>query len=273
MGSTSAELSAAFWERAERLTALRRDEQKQMQEYVQLEDRHMEFLIEALDGDPSNYRQPKLKPLPKTVDEALVRKAVTFLRRSSLPLDPRKMWPAGGLQKMQVKGKIKPEHQAQPGKVLCMWGDAGWGALVRKGKRDGQFSDDLVIACVDLIQKWAPKPAPKWVTCVPSLRHPKLVPSFAKRLAIDLGLPFHIVFEKTDNRPAQKTMANSHKQAANLDGSLAMNPVEMPTGPVLLVDDMVDSKWTLTVAAYLLTSSGSGPVHPLALASTAHSDE
>ncbi len=270
---TVAELSASFWERAERLTKLRRGEQKQMQEYVQLQEGHMEFLIKALDGDPSSCRQPKLKPLPPTVDETLVRKAVSYLRRSSLPLDPRIMWPAGGLPKMQVKGKIKPEHQAQPGKVLCMWGDAGWGALVRKGKHDGQFSDDLVTASVDLINKWAPQPPPEWVTCVPSLRHPKLVPSFAKRLANAIGLPFHVVLEKTDNRPAQKTMANSHKQATNLDGSLAVTANEMPTGPVLLVDDMVDSKWTLTVAAYLLTSNGSGPVHPLALASTANSDE
>jgi len=39
--------------------------------------------------------------------------------------------------------------------------------------------------------------------------HPKLVPSFAKRLAKALGLPFHVVLEKTDNRPGQKTMANT----------------------------------------------------------------
>ena len=270
---TVAELSASFWDRAKRLTELRRGEQKQMQEYVQMEDGHMEFLIKALDGDPSSYYPPKLKPLPPTVDETLVRKAVTYLRRSSLPLDPRRIWPAGGLPKMQVKGTIKPEHQTRPGKVLCMWGDAGWGALVRKGKHDGQFCDELVTASFDLIKKWAPQPPPEWVTCVPSLRHPKLVPSFAKRLAKALGLPFHVVLEKTDNRPAQKMMANSHKQAANLDGSLAVTTDEMPSGPVLLVDDMVDSRWTLTVAAYLLTSTGSGPVYPLALASTANSDE
>lgn len=35
---------------------------------------------------------------------------------------------------------------------------------------------------------------------------------------------------------------------------------------VLLVDDMVDSRWTLTLAAWLLRSNGSGPVWPLALA-------
>jgi ATP-dependent DNA helicase RecQ len=87
-----------------------------------------------------------------------------------------------------------------------------------------------------------------------------------------LNLPFNPVLEKTDDRPAQKDMANSSQQAKNVDGSLRIQG-KMPTGPVLLVDDMVDSKWTLTVAAYLLTSNGSGPVYPLALASTAHADE
>jgi ATP-dependent DNA helicase RecQ len=67
-------------------------------------------------------------------------------------------------------------------------------------------------------------------------------------------------------------MANSSQQARNVDGSLRIHG-SVPNAPVLLVDDMVDSKWTLTVAAHLLTSNGSGPVYPLALASTANSDE
>jgi len=36
--------------------------------------------------------------------------------------------------------------------------------------------------------------------------------------------------------------------------------------PVLLVDDIVDSRWTLTIAGYLLRKSGSGIVYPFALA-------
>jgi ATP-dependent DNA helicase RecQ len=87
-----------------------------------------------------------------------------------------------------------------------------------------------------------------------------------------LGLPFHPVLEKTDDRPAQKAMANSGQQARNVDGSFKIHGT-VPRGPVLLVDDMVDSRWTLTVAAFLLTSQGSGPVFPLALASTATADE
>ena len=147
------------------------------------------------------------------------------------------------------------------------------GAMAREGKyRDRRFSDDLVRACVNLVREWAPQPAPAWVTCIPSRRHPNLVPDFARRLADALGLPFHAVLEKTDDRPEQKTMANSSQQARNIDGSLAVTGAALPDGPVLLVDDMVDSRWTITVAAWLLTSRGSGPVYPLALASTAHAE-
>ena len=74
----------------------------------------------------------------------------------------------------------------------------------------------------------------------------------------------------TDNRPEQKTMANSTQQARNIDGSLAINGQPLPAGTVLLVDDMVGSRWTLTVAAWLLRSHGSGEVLPLALALTGH---
>jgi ATP-dependent DNA helicase RecQ len=208
---TAAKLSEAFWARAERLTALRRDEHRQMQDYVSLPfGDHMGYLIGALDGDPSVVTAPALPPLPTTVAVELVTAAIAFLRRTSLPIEPRKKWPDGGMLQCRVKGFIASAHQAESGKALCVWGDTGWGGLVRQGKyHDGHFSDDLVAACVKMIQAWSPRPAPTWVTCVPSLRHPDLVPDFAQRLAAALGLPFHRVIRKTDARPEQKTMANS----------------------------------------------------------------
>jgi ATP-dependent DNA helicase RecQ len=171
----------------------------------------------------------------------------------------------------RLSGRIAANLQAQPGKALCIWGDAGWGGLVRQGKyHDRRFADDLVTACVSMIREWNPQPVPTWVTCIPSLRHLDLVPDFARRLAAALCLAFHTVIDKTDNRPEQKTMANSTQQARNIDGSLALCTERLPSGPVLLVDDMVDSRWTLTVAAWLLRSHGSGEVFPLALALTGH---
>ncbi|MET0155747.1 MAG: DEAD/DEAH box helicase [Rickettsiales bacterium] len=267
---TAAKLSETFWERAKRLTILREDECRQMQEYVLLPfGRHMNFLINALDGDPSGVTKPALPPLPTTVDAGLVKEAVAFLRRTSLPIEPRKQWPVGGMPGYGVKRRIALDEQAESGKALCVWGDAGWGSLVREGKyRDGRFSDALVAACVNMIREWNPQPAPTWVTCVPSLRHPDLVPNFAQRLAAALQLPFYAVIAKTDARPEQKTMANSTQQARNIDGSLAPNGCAIPHGTALLVDDMVDSRWTLTVSAWLLRKNGSGKVWPMALSQT-----
>lgn len=270
---TAAQLNGSFWARAERLTALRRDEQRQMQEYVDLRDGHMEFLIRALDGDPGEAETPDLPLLTTEADPMLVHEAIAFLRRTSLPIEPRKQWPAGGLPQYRLTGRIAPELQSQPGKALCVWGDAGWGSLVRQGKYlDGRFCDDLVAAVVTMLRGWNPQPAPAWVTCIPSLRHPELVPNFARRLAAALELPFHAVLRKTDNRPEQKTMANSTQQARNIDGSLALTVEALPIGPVLLIDDMVDSRWTLTVAAWLLRSHGSDAVFPLALSRTGHDE-
>jgi ATP-dependent DNA helicase RecQ len=265
---TAASLGDGFWERAERLTGLRGDEFRQMQDYVGLPfGEHMGFLIRALDGDERQSTEPNLAPLPTVTNAGMVHEAIAFLRRTSLPLEPRKQWPAGGMPAYGLVGRISPALQAQPGKALCVWGDAGWGNLVRLGKyHDGRFADDLVGACVNMISQWRPLPAPAWVTCVPSLRHPDLVPDFARRLAAALGLPFQVVLMKTDARPEQKTMANSTQQARNLDGSLEMNGHPLLPGPVLLIDDMVDSRWTLAVSAWLLRMNGGGEVWPMVLA-------
>lgn len=266
---TAASLSEGFWQRTQRLTSVRRDEQRQMQEYVRLTSGHMEFLILALDGDPGTVQPPGIRALPTTADPALVKEAVAFLRRTSLPIEPRKKWPPGGMPKYKLRGAIPAGHQAQQGKALCIWGDAGWGGQVREGKyQEGRFADELVDACVALIREWAPQPAPTWVTCIPSLRHSELVPDFAARLAKVLNLPFYSALVKTDDRPEQKGMANSAQQARNVDGSLKIGESSLPSGPVLLVDDMVDSRWTITVAAWLLRLHGCNEVWPLALALT-----
>ncbi|MDE0447005.1 MAG: RecQ family ATP-dependent DNA helicase [Spirochaetaceae bacterium] len=256
---TAARLDGAFWERTERLTELRHAEQRQMQEYVDLSSGHMEFLVQALDGDAGGFQPPDVPDLPTAVHPASVRDAISFLRNASLAIVPRKLWPTGR--------RIERGHRAQPGRALCAWMDAGWGRLVSDGKyRDHHFTDELVDACAALVREWQPVPYPTWVAAVPSHRRPHLVPDFARRLAVKLQLPFRPVLERKEERPEQKTMENSYQQAHNVLRSLAVDQDQVLSGPVLLVDDMVDSRWTFTVIAWELRRRHCGEVWPLALA-------
>jgi len=266
---TPTRLSDQFWQRAQRLTELRRAEQKQMQEYVSLAAGHMDFLIKALDGDPSPLNSTYVPPLAATVDESVLHNAISFLRRSNLPIEPRRQWPLGGMPIYDLRGNIPLNLRAEEGRALSVWRDAGWGKLVAEGEYvQGRFADDLVEACSLLLERWNPQPKPVWVTCIPSLRHPTLVPDFAQRLAGKLGLRFNSVLARSEERPEQKTMANATQQARNVDGSLSVTALSLPAGSVLLIDDMVDSRWTMTVGAWLLRKHGSGEVFPLALALT-----
>lgn len=265
---TEVALSEDFWARAERLTTLRRREQQRMREYVHLPfGQHMSFLISELDGDTSDVITSSLQALSEDFPKDKLREANIFLKRYHLPIKPRKQWPNGGLKHSNNHGKIAKSDQANTGKVLSLLGDAGLGDLVNVGKNQQQyFSDELIDACVVMFKEWDPQPAPTWVTCVPSLRNPTLVPDFAKRLAQALNLSFRVAIEKTDSRPEQNKFNNSFQQARNVDGSLAPIRDQIFSSPVLLVDDVILSGWTLTISSWLLRKNGSGEVWPLALA-------
>lgn len=250
----------------------RHKEQEQMQTYMLHQGCLMHFLQEALDdttakpcGQCKNCKPELL--LDEEYDTDLMRKALVFLRRKHYPILPRKQWPAADIFTRCATGKVTIPHEfrLQEGRALCLWDDAGWGKLVKHGKyEEGYFSDELVRACFAMVQGWAPKPAPTWVTCVPSLKHPDLVPSFAMRLAKALGLPFVPSLRKARDNSEQKEMRNSYQQVLNLKGVFAVQDVL--TGPCLLVDDIIDSGWTFTIAGASLRAKGCEAVYPLALA-------
>lgn len=259
-----------------RLNRLRTAEQErveQVRRYLELADGHWDFLLQTVGviaGEGTSVEDadgvPHPEPLPIDIDSELVAQARSFLRRGSIIIEPRKQWPPGGLPRYRVRGRMPHIHWARQGKALCIRGDSGWGELVAEGKRTGRFADELVDACVHLYYAWRPIPPPQWVTCIPSRRHPHLVPDFAARLARALNLPFRPVLAQVVDRPPQHTMANSTRHALNVDGTLRLTE-RPPQSPVLLVDDIVDSRWTFTIAAWLLRQSGVSAVFPLALAS------
>ena len=155
-----------------------------------------------------------------------------------------------------------------------MYGAGGLGRLVPEGKYRASpphFSEQLVDASVELLGRWLPDQRPEWVACIPSRRKPMLVPDFARRLADRLSLPFVEVLRKTKDTPQQKEMENSAFQQNNLIGVFEIVG-EVPSGACLLVDDMVDSKWTFTIAAAILLKAGVSAVVPFALADSSGGD-
>ena len=277
--------------RSDQVTQSRRAELEQIKRYVDHDGCLMEFLARALD-DPSPdpcgkcmncARRSKRQPVP----DELIREAVEFLRGDTINIDPRKQWPRAVLSELQQampaavghskEGKLKttiPEDlRPEEGRALCIYGDAGWGRIVAQCKYDaGRFNDELVAASATLIRdRWQPDPFPQWIVCVPSKRKPLLVSDFARRLAAQLGIPCLPVIEKARETEPQKRMENSAQQVRNLLGTFSVER-DILIGPVVLVDDVIDSGWTMTMIAALLRMNNSGSVFPFALAKATAGD-
>ena len=263
--------SATPWvypaERIERVTAHRRAEQGAMVEYIATEGCLMELLRNELD-DPGAEPCGRCANctgalLPTEADRALVERALAHIRRTAITISPRAVLPCGLRGELDLRS-----HNIEPGRSLTRWDDPGLAELVQRGKStDHPFSEELVDATVTMVRAWHPDPAPSWVTSVPSSNG--LVQDFARRVAGRLDLPYLETIHRTRQRPPQKTQQNSCRQARNVLGAFTIERVR--PDPVLLIDDTVDSRWTLTVLGSLLRSAGSGPVYPVALADTSGS--
>ena len=259
------------------LTGQRVQEWQEVQAYLSETGCKMTFLRQALDDlDPtpcgkcsSCLGQPVID---KAIDSNLAHSAGAFLKQAEMVIKPKAQVAANAFPEYGFRGNLPQQLRAQEGRVLSRWGDAGWGRTVADNKHAGRFSDDLVEAMAEMIQqRWQPNPAPQWVCCVPSLNHTELVPDFARRLAARLKLPFLDAVHKVKNNQPQKAQQNRFHQCRNLDGVFGIENY-IPSEPVLLVDDIIDSGWTLTVIAALLQQAGSGVVYPVALASSSVKD-
>ncbi len=260
------ERTAQAWEypaeRVERVTAQRRAEQERMRAYLNGDECLMEHLRRELD-DPAAApcgrcsRCLGAPALAVEIDPERARAAVAFLRGHDVDFEARKRWPNGS--------NIAPALRTEPGKALCVYGDGGFGEHVRQQTTAEHFSDELVESLARLVRAWRPQPRPTWVTGVPSQRHPDAVDSLVRRLAVRLGLEYRPVVRKVRDAPPQADMENSAQQWANVQDAFAIAGT-VANGPVLVVDDMVDSRWTMTVVGALLREAGAAAVFPVCLA-------
>jgi ATP-dependent DNA helicase RecQ len=277
-------------ERVTHVTAVRRREQQAMRDYATTDRCLMAFLRAELDdpdvADCGRCANCATAPLPETFRPEIAHEASRHLRREVLELTPRKQWPRGlashdarvddarhldALPDLaSYRGRIGDGQRVEPGRALCRWGRAGWGPLVEQGYlRHDRFDDRLITASVQLIRdQWSPAPAPTWVTWVPSQRRADLLADLARRIAAELDLPAVDAVAIRTATPSQRGMHNSVQQAANALTAYRVGG-SPPPGPVLLVDALVHSQWTLTVVGMLLRQAGAAAVHPFTLATSA----
>jgi len=246
-------------ERIEAVTRQRKTEQQAMAEYVKTNACLMAFLRSELD-DAAQRCGRCANCLGGLLDESagtdLIPAAEAFLGSESILIEPRKQPPAG------IKGLTLRKQRLEPGRALARYGESGLGLRVRSGRERGRFDAGLIAEAARLIGKWSPTPAPIWVTSIPN-RDNDATTRFARTLAERLGLEYVSAVERTKDNAHQDYMHNSYQQASNVLSAFTVTGTRQ--GPVLLIDDYIDSNWTMSVVGNLLLQNGSGPVFPFAL--------
>lgn len=274
-------------ERYDRIAQARRDEQQAMLTYERLDTCRMVFLTGQLD-DPSPAPCGRCDVCtgpwyPTKVDPTASSSATAALDRVGVPVEPRTTWPSGmDTLGVGLKGRISADETAEEGRVIARLSDLGWGGPLRDLLRndadgvptDAEITPALAKACVRVLAEWEWVHRPAAVVRVPSATRPHLIDSLASGLARvghlqDLG-----GLDLAENAPRLNSSTNSAYRLRDVHNRFSVGPQLMSRlshlggAPVLLVDDVISSRWTMTVAARSLRRAGSGPVLPLALALT-----
>ena len=270
-------------ERYERVARERTREQQAMLAYQAATDCRMEFLRRELD-DPEAAPCGRCdnctgQRWPADVPPARTEAARERLARPGTTVEPRKMWPTGMKDLgIDASGKIPATALAEPGRALGRLTDIGWGSALRtllaEQTPDGPITDQLADAMVKVLASWDWKQRPAAVVAMPSRTRPELIASLAQRIAAIGRLPYlGALGYATDDGPGPRRH-NSAQRLAALWRALTVPPDLSDAlnsdlaGPVLLIDDQIDTGWTMTVAAMLLRNAGAPAVLPLALAVT-----
>ncbi|MEU8349674.1 RecQ family ATP-dependent DNA helicase [Streptomyces sp. NPDC048845] len=271
----------------------REAEQQAMRDYAATSGCRMEFLRRQLDDEAAapcgrcdNCAGARFTA---EVSPASLDAARGELGRPGAEVEPRRMWPTGlAAVGVDLKGRIPAGEQAAPGRALGRLSDIGWGnrlrPLLSPQSADGPVPADVADAVVTVLADWARGPGgwasgaqdaparPVGVVTVDSRTRPRLVRSLGEHIAATGRMPFLGTVSYTgDGTGHPVPRSNSAQRVRALHGALTVpaplaESLAAAGGPVLLVDDLADTGWTLAVAARLLRRAGAGGVFPLVLA-------
>ncbi|MEV7298388.1 RecQ family ATP-dependent DNA helicase [Streptomyces clavifer] len=268
-------------------------EQQAMRDYASGTGCRMEFLRRQLDDEEAaacgrcdNCAGARFDD---KVSTAALDGARGELGRPGVEVEPRKMWPTGlAAVGVDLKGRIPAGELSFPGRALGRLSDIGWGNRLRPmlaaEAPDAPVPDDVASAVVTVVTDWAKGPGgwasgapdaaprPVGVVTVASRRRPQLVHSLGSGIAEVGRMPLlGTVSYAPGTEDLRFSQTNSAQRVRALHEALVVDPplaeaLASAAGPVLLVDDLSDTGWTLAVAARLLRRAGAEGVFPLVLA-------
>ena len=259
-------------ERYRRVTEAREREQQAMLDYLDTDRCRMWFLRDQLD-DPAAEECGRCDNcgglgLSADVSEAAVQEAGARLSRPGVVLEPRKMWPTA-LANLGVDLRGKIAEGAAEGRAVARLTDLGYGQalrdLFRPGDPDGPVPVPLVKAVVEVLGDW--RPAVDGIVVVESATRPLLTADLADGLSRFLRVPVLGRYAIADPSvaPGQGAM-NSAQRVAAVGRRFRLDSEPLDGRSVLLVDDLVVTGWTMTLAARAARRAGAAEVLPLALA-------
>ncbi|MFI6725566.1 RecQ family ATP-dependent DNA helicase [Streptomyces atratus] len=271
----------------------RASEQQAMRDYATTTGCRMEFLRRQLDDEQAtacgrcdNCAGARFDD---HVSDAALDGARGELGRPGVEVEPRKMWPTGlAAVGVDLKGRIPAGELSFTGRALGRLSDIGWGNRLRPmlaaQTPDAPVPDDVTNAVVSVLADWAKGPGgwasgaedaaprPVGVVTIASRSKPQLIQSLGGRIAEVGRMP---LLGSVAYAPAAAgvriSQTNSAQRVRALHEALVVEPeladaMAAAGGPVLLVDDLSDTGWTLAVAARLLRRAGAQGVFPLVLA-------
>jgi ATP-dependent DNA helicase RecQ len=271
--------------RYERIAAARRAEQQSMIDYEQTTACRMEYLQRALDDETAvpcgRCDNCAGVWFPVDVRQDAAASASSSLDRVGVVIEPRAQWPAGADRLgVPMKGRIAEGERMLEGRALARLTDLGWGNTLRvlfdASSSDAPASPALLAACVRVLGEWDWAERPVAVVSIPSRRHPQLVDSVARGFAEAGRLPYLGPLALLNGGPSGEPGGNSAYRLSSVWDRFGVNlqlldggphaDGPLPDGPILLIDDLADSRWTLTVAARALRLAGAAAVLPFTLA-------
>ena len=266
-------------ERYARVTAARQTEQQAMRDYIATGQCRMQFLREQLDdieAEPcGRCDNCGGTALPAGVGDETVRAARDRLGRPGVTIEPRRQWPSAmAALGVPLNGRISADQMAAPGRAIARVTDLGFGPRVREvlapERADAEVPEDLIQAAIKVLAAWDWEARPAAAVSVGSRVHPQLIASLASRIARVGRLPY--LGSVAHTGASRSARSNSAQRLRALYGTFAL-PGEIREAlsglagkPILLVDDLTDTGWTLTLVARLLREAGAGPVLPFVLA-------